>query len=88
MLRITAEEYRIILEALSDKYPGHGYADDPKIARLQAKLSMMLEAAVRVENPRDCDSCATTGLLCPIRNQDEFSFPCPHWKPVVEGEGA
>ena len=33
-----------------------------------------------------CDNCATTGLLCPIRNNDEFTFPCPHWQPLDTGE--
>lgn len=49
MIRITAKEYRIIMEALSEKYPGDGYADNEEVAKLQAKLSMMLEAAERIE---------------------------------------
>ncbi len=49
-MRLLAKEYRIILEALSEKYSGDGYADDQEIAKLQAKLSIMLEAAVRIEN--------------------------------------
>lgn len=33
---------------------------------------------------RDCDNCSITGLLCPIRNDSEFTFPCEHWKPLKE----
>lgn len=34
---------------------------------------------------RNCDTCAITGLLCPIRNDDPpFTFPCPHWKSLAE----
>lgn len=40
---LTYDDIKIILEALREKY-GPGYADDPKIGRLQAKLSIMLEA--------------------------------------------
>ena len=45
---LTTEELRIILEALEAKY-GRGYAADKRVARLQAKLSIMLEAAQRRE---------------------------------------
>lgn len=44
----TTEELRIIFEAIEDKY-GRGWAADKRIARLQAKLSIMLEAAQRRE---------------------------------------
>lgn len=40
---MTIEEIQIILDALRAKY-GAGYADDPAVARLQVKLSIMLEA--------------------------------------------
>ena len=37
---------------------------------------------------RNCDTCAITGLLCPIRNDDPpFTFPCPHWKSLAEEQG-
>ncbi len=38
----------IILDALSDKY-GPGYSDDEAVGRLQAKLSIMLEAKTKTE---------------------------------------
>jgi len=39
---LTKDEIMFILEKIN---PGFGYSDDPKIARLQAKLSIMLELA-------------------------------------------
>lgn len=43
---LTTEEILFILELLQEKY-GFGYSEDPKIGQLQAKLSIMLEAASR-----------------------------------------
>lgn len=40
---LTAEEILFVLELLQEKY-GFGYSEDPKVGRLQAKLSIMLEA--------------------------------------------
>lgn len=45
---LTTEELRIIFEALEAKY-GRGYSDDSTVARLQAKLSIMIEVAQRRE---------------------------------------
>lgn len=45
-MNLTSEEIRIILEAISPK--GGGYSLDPKIMKLQAKLSLMLEVAERM----------------------------------------
>lgn len=49
---LTADELRIIFESLEAKY-GRGYSADKKVARLQAKLSIMLEAAAARERERD-----------------------------------
>lgn len=46
--RITAEEYQLILETFSFRY-GPGYSTDSKVCRLQAKLSLMAEAAFNAE---------------------------------------
>lgn len=43
MPRLTLEEIHLILDALRDKY-GPGYAKDPTVGKLQAKLSMMGQA--------------------------------------------
>jgi hypothetical protein len=45
MFRLSKADIYLILDALSDKY-GKGYSDDPKVGKLQAKLSIMLQAAV------------------------------------------
>lgn len=45
---LTAAEIRLLLEALVAKY-GPGYSTEPNVAALQAKLSVMLEAAQRRE---------------------------------------
>lgn len=42
---LTEEEIIFILDKISD---GFGYSDDPKVANLQGKLSIMLEAKQRV----------------------------------------
>lgn len=47
-MRLEADEIRIILAALQEKY-GLGYADDLNVSQLQAKLSIMLEVAVKME---------------------------------------
>ncbi len=49
---LTAEEIRLILELLAEKYGHYGYADDEEVARLQAKLSMMLEAKSKTADLR------------------------------------
>lgn len=50
MIRLTAQEIELILEALRDKY-GSGYAVGG-VGRLQAKLSIMGEVADRMESHR------------------------------------
>lgn len=45
---LTVAEIQLILEALKTKY-GRGYSDVPSVGSLQAKLSIMLEMAVRRE---------------------------------------
>lgn len=47
MPRLTLEEIRLILDALRDNY-GPGYAEDPAVGKLQAKLSMMEQALASV----------------------------------------
>jgi hypothetical protein len=41
---LTKDEIRLILDLLAEKY-GPGYSDIPEVARLQAKLSIMLQVA-------------------------------------------
>ena len=36
------------------------------------------------QEQRDCDNCEITGLRCPIRNEQEFTFPCEHWQPLAD----
>lgn len=45
---LTEAEIRIILDALRHS---HGYSQDPDVARLQTKLSIMLQ----VKQNMDCD---------------------------------
>lgn len=47
---LTVEEIHYILGLISASFPGRivGYSDDPLVGKLQAKLSMMLEAKARV----------------------------------------
>ena len=40
---LTEQDIRLILDKV---HPGFGYSDDPVIAALQLKLSIMLQAAV------------------------------------------
>lgn len=47
---LTEEEIRIILREL-----GGGYSEKPEVAKVQAKLSMMLEAKMRVAEMKDLD---------------------------------
>jgi hypothetical protein len=49
---LTSEEIQLILQLISEKY-GDGYADDPKVARLQGKLSIMLEAKSKAAELRN-----------------------------------
>lgn len=51
-MRLTVEEINAILNALRSVH-GAGYAKDPKIAALQAKLSIMLEVAQAREVSHD-----------------------------------
>ncbi len=44
---LTSEEIRLILEAIHPE--GFGYSEDKKVAKLQAKLSIMLQVAVERE---------------------------------------
>lgn len=46
---LTTEEIQLILSLLTEKY-GRGYADDKAVARLQGKLSIMLESKSRTAN--------------------------------------
>lgn len=62
-MRLTSSEIRLILSTLSKKVvvpqsesfryeivaQSSGYSDDPEIASLQAKLSIMLEVAKKME---------------------------------------
>lgn len=43
---LTLDEIRLIMALISEKY-GRGYAEDKKVASLQAKLSIMAEAKIR-----------------------------------------
>lgn len=43
---LTAEEIRLILDALQKVY-GFGYSNEPGVGPLQAKLGIMLEAKLR-----------------------------------------
>ena len=43
-MRLTKNEILLILDALREQH-GRGYAKDPAVGALQAKLSMMLEVA-------------------------------------------
>lgn len=49
MIRLTADEIYILLEALQHKY-GQGYSKEENVGKLQAKLSIMGEVARRMEN--------------------------------------
>ena len=48
MNRLTYNELKLILEALSAKY-GMGYSSEPAVGQLQAKLSIMLQVAAMTE---------------------------------------
>ncbi len=48
MFKLTKAEIYLILDAIGDKY-GRGYSDDPAVGKLQAKLSILLQAAVEEE---------------------------------------
>lgn len=41
---LTRDEIKLILELIAEKY-GPGYSDIPSVGQLQAKLSIMLQAA-------------------------------------------
>lgn len=47
---LTAKDIRKLLEILSNGQLG--YSDDPEIARIQAMLSIMLEARVRFQGDK------------------------------------
>ena len=47
-MMLTADDINMIFDALQEKH-GAGYAKDPKVGKLQAKLSMMLEARTQME---------------------------------------
>ena len=42
------------------------------------------DALANPQEQRDCDNCEITGLRCPIRNEQEFTFPCEHWQPLAD----
>ena len=44
----------------------------------------LLDTLADTEEQRDCDNCEITGLRCPIRNEQEFTFPCEHWQPLAD----
>lgn len=48
-MRFTSRELLLILNALSSQY-GMGYSDNPEVGKLQAKLSIMLEVAAKMED--------------------------------------
>jgi len=50
-VRLTKDEIVMILNALSEKH-GPGWSRDEKVGALQAKLSVMLEVAARMEDRR------------------------------------
>jgi hypothetical protein len=43
---LTEQEIHIILDLIAEKH-GPGYSDDAEVCALQAKLSILLEAATR-----------------------------------------
>lgn len=46
---LTEDDLRYLLALIAKTLPGEvGYSDNPKVARLQAKLSVMLEAHTSV----------------------------------------
>ena len=45
---LKSDEIRIILKSLEKEY-GFGYSEIKEVSKLQAKLSIMLEAAVKAE---------------------------------------
>lgn len=48
-MSLTADEIRYILNLIAATLPGgFGYSSDPEVGKLQAKLSMLLEAKMRV----------------------------------------
>lgn len=47
-MRLAAKEILIILEALREQH-GIGYSKIPEVGRLQARLSIMLEVALKQE---------------------------------------
>ena len=47
-MRLSSREITLILNALEHKY-GSGYSNDKEVGQLQAKLSIMLEVALRME---------------------------------------
>ena len=51
MNKLTKDDVLLILDLITRVY-GRGYAADPKIGALQAKLSTMLEVLSRLENDR------------------------------------
>ncbi len=50
-MRLSAHELDLIFDALQAKY-GRGWSKDQDVGRLQAKLSVMLEAATQRESMR------------------------------------
>jgi hypothetical protein len=49
---LTMADFRLIFEALEAKH-GRGYSNVPEVGRLQAKLSIMAEAASKRESRSD-----------------------------------
>ena len=45
---LTIEEILFLLDLISEKH-GSGYSGEPEVGKLQAKLSIMLEAKQRVK---------------------------------------
>jgi hypothetical protein len=60
---LNAEEIQLILDLLREKHGG-GYADDPVVARLQAKLSMLLQIWQSVGFPEH-----SAGIVTPEDDQ-------------------
>ena len=54
------------------------------VEALDGALKRWADALADTQEQRDCDNCEITGLRCPIRNEQEFTFPCEHWQPLAD----
>lgn len=53
-MNLTKNEILLILKLIEEKH-GFGYASDPLVGRLQAKLSIMLEVRYQMETQDDLE---------------------------------